>query len=437
MDFWRTLYVITTHFSDKGVVSRPAESSRNLSQEAGRSWASVAVVVAALGYFVDVVDLWLFANFRVASLKELGLSATEVTEVGAYLLNCQQAGLLLGGVLWGVMGDKRGRASVMFGSILLYSTGNILNSFVTSVPQYAALRFVTGLGLAGEIGAGITLVCELLPRATRGLGTTFVTGLGVAGAVAASLMGKYVGWRSAFLIGGVMGLSLLFLRVLTHDSALFAQMHQNRAVQKGSLRVLLGRKDNLTRFLSCIAVGAPVWLTVTIFASFSLEVAPAFGVREEISVPDCLLSTSIGMTLGDVFAGLLSQVLRSRRLPLLILLTLNFITAAALAAGIAQSAAGYVVCVGLLGFFSGYWACLLTMSAEQFGTNIRATAVTMVPNLVRATTIPITFGFISLKQSLSVTSTVWILVAVVFGAAFLGLRVLRETFEDDLDYYSE
>jgi putative MFS transporter len=400
-------------------------------------WTWVAVIVAALGYFVDVVDLWLFSNFRVASLRDLGLPAEEVTTTGAYLLNCQQAGLLLGGLLWGVMGDRRGRASVMFGSILLYSIGNILNAFVVSVPQYAALRFLTGLGLAGEIGAGITLVCELLPRTKRGIGTTFVTGLGVAGAIAASLMGKYMNWRTAFFVGGIMGLTLLFLRTLTHDSSMFAKMQQQGQLRRGSLALLLFRRDNVRKFLGCIAVGAPVWLSVAIFSIFSLEVAPALGITEPISVPDCLLCISIGMTAGDLGAGLLSQLLRSRKLPLLILLVLTCLTSIVITAGAVSTSMGYMTMVGFLGLFSGYWACLLTTSAEQFGTNIRATAATMVPNLVRATTIPMTIGFVTLKQYISIQNTVWVLVVIVFILAFLGLRTLKETFHTDLEYYSE
>jgi putative MFS transporter len=395
----------------------------------------IAVVVAALGYFVDVVDLWLFANFRVASLRDLGLPPEEITNTGAYLLNCQQAGLLLGGVLWGVMGDRRGRASVMFGSILLYSIGNILNAFVTTVPQYAFLRFVTGLGLAGEIGAGITLVCELLPQARRGIGTTFVTGLGVGGAVVASLMGKFLEWRTAFFVGGVMGLLLLSLRMMTHDSKMFERMRGHEHVRRDSLRLLLCRRDTLTRFVSCIAVGAPIYLSVAIFATFSPEVSRALGVTDEISVPDVLLCISVGMTLGDVGAGLLSQLLKLRKLPLTVLISLTCVTSVILTTGVFRTREAYMVMVGLLGLFSGYWACLLTTSAEQFGTNIRATVTTMVPNLARATAIPITLAFVALKDSLGIQSTLWLLVVAVFGAAFWGLSRLRETFHADLDFY--
>jgi len=401
------------------------------------TWVWVTVLVAALGYFVDVVDLWLFSNLRVASLKDLGLSPAETTDTGAFLLNAQQAGLLIGSVIWGVMGDKRGRASVMFGSIFLYSIGNILNAFVTTVPQYAVLRFITGVGLAGEIGAGITLVCEILPRSKRGLGTTFVTGLGVAGAILAALMGKYLAWRTAFFVGGCMGLALFLLRVLTHDSGMFERMRQQTGIKRGSLRQLIGTKDTLVRFLSCIASGMPIYLTFSIFAVFSPELGQAIGIQEPLIVSDVMLCVSVGLTLGDVLAGLLSQLMQRRKTPLVILVLLNCLVALTIISGAFSTAFAYLVLVGVLGLTSGYWACLITTAAEQFGTNIRATVTTMVPNLVRATAIPITIAFIETKSYLSIQNTVWVLVTVVFACAFWGLSHLRESFHSDLDFYEK
>ena len=244
-------------------MSTTNNSSPDQKNQSLMAW--ITVVIAGLGYFVDVVDLWLFSNFRVASLRELGLSELEITNTGAFLINCQQSGLLLGGLLWGIMGDKRGRASVMFGSITLYSLGNILNAFVQTVPQYAALRFLTGVGLAGEIGAGITLICEILPKHQRGIGTTIMTGLGVTGAIAAALMGKYLDWRTAFFVGGVMGLALLLLRILTHDSGMFERMKSETGIKRGSLKLLFSTKDRIFRFLSCIAIGTPVFFCFGIF----------------------------------------------------------------------------------------------------------------------------------------------------------------------------
>src|SRR5882762_615963 len=114
---------------------------------------SVPVIVAALGYFVDIYDLLLFSIVRRPSLSALGVPDEELFGQGEFLLQVQMGGLLLGGLIWGIMGDKRGRLSVLFGSILMYSLANIGNGFVTNVTQYAALRFIAGLGLAGELGA--------------------------------------------------------------------------------------------------------------------------------------------------------------------------------------------------------------------------------------------------------------------------------------------
>jgi putative MFS transporter len=416
--------------------TEPAKiTETNTLQSAMEPWVWITVLVAALGYFVDVVDLWLFSNLRVQSLNDLGLSGIAVTDTGAFLLNTQQVGLLIGSVIWGVMGDRRGRSSVMFGSILLYSVGNILNAFVTTVTQYAALRFITGLGLAGEIGAGITLVCEILPKDRRGIGTTFVTTLGVAGAILAALMGKYLSWRTAFLVGGCMGLSLFLLRVLTHDSGLFERMRSTEGVQRGSLKQLICNRDMLIRFVSCIASGMPIYLTFSIFAVFSPELAPALGINEPIVVSDVMLCVSVGLTLGDLLAGLLSQLMRKRKMPLVMLVLLNCLVAVTILSGLFVSAFMYLVLVGLLGLTSGYWACLITTAAEQFGTNIRATVTTMVPNLVRAMAIPITIAFVELKSYLSVQNTVWVVTSVVFSCAFWGLAHLRESFDSDLDFY--
>ena len=401
------------------------------------SWVWIAVLVAGLGYFVDVVDLWLFSNFRVASLLELGLTQAQVTTEGVFLLNCQQVGLLLGGITWGILGDKRGRASVMFGSILLYSIGNILNAFIVDVHQYAILRFLTGLGLAGEIGAGITLVCEILPKDKRGIGTTFVTGLGVAGAIFAALMGKYLDWRTAYFVGGVMGLALLFLRIFTHDSGMFERMRMDNRISKGSLRLLFGRPQSLICFFSCVAAGAPIYLTFAIFASLSPEVAPAFGVAEPVVVPEVMLAVSIGMTAGDVFAGGLSKLMRSRKIPLLLLIALTGLVAAMIVSELFPSRNGFLILVGLLGLFSGYWACLITTSSEQFGTNIRATVTTMVPNLIRATAIVMTTLFVYLQHYTTVRIAVITIVVGVFSVALLGVSRLKETFSRDLNFYEE
>jgi MFS transporter, putative metabolite:H+ symporter len=397
----------------------------------------IIVFVAALGYFVDVFDLWLFANFRVQSLKDLGHSESEITYYGVILINCQQIGLLLGGVLWGVLGDKRGRASVLFGSIVLYSIGNLLNAFVTDVYQYAVLRFFTGIGLAGEIGAGITLVCEVLPKNKRGIGTMIVTTLGVAGAIGAALAGKYLEWRTSYFIGGCMGLSLLALRVFAHDSSVYKKMEQTEDVIRGSLKLLLIDRERFFRFMQCIFVGAPIYLTFGVFATFSPEIAKAIGVKDSIIVPDVMLMTSIGLTLGDLSAGLLSQFLKRRKLPIAIFLFISLILSFTLVRGYLYDQKVFLYSMGILGFFGGYWACLLTLSAEQFGTNLRATATTMIPNLVRSLMIPLTLGFSILNQHMAVPDSLVVLIVISYGIAGASLFSLKETFFRDLDFYEK
>jgi MFS family permease len=248
-------------------------------------------------------------------------------------------------------------------------------------------------------------------------------------------MGKYLAWRTAFLVGGLMGLTLLGLRFFTHDSSMFQKMELADGVKRGSLKLLLLSRTNCLRFLSCIALGVPIYLTMGIFATFSPEIASAFGLSNTINIPNVLLATSAGMTIGDLIAGTLSQALRKRKLPLGMLLLGLFVAQGAIASGYATSERSYILLSGLAGVFGGYWACLLTTSAEQFGTNIRATATTMIPNLIRATAIPLTSGFVSLKTYFSVEETLWILVGCSFTGAFLGLMYLTETFHRDLDFY--
>lgn len=393
-----------------------------------------AVLVAGLGYFVDVFDMWLFANFRVKSLTSLGIQADQLTVVGASLINWQQFGFLLGGVLWGILGDKRGRASVMFASILLYSVANVLNAFVTTIPQYAALRFITGFGLAGEIGAGITLISELLPRGKRGYGTTLVTGLGVSGAIAAAQAGAYLDWRHAYIIGGIGGLVLLFLRFMVHESGLYNRMENHSGIKRGSLKLLFSTVERSARFIACVFAGVPIYLTFGILATFSPEIAAAIGIKETLTVPDVMLYASVGITIGDVFAGLMSQFIRSRRLPMALFAAVGAIGSMYIARGGPSSAQAYCYVVGISGICTGYWACLITTAAEQFGTNLRATVTTMVPNLVRASTIFLTTLFIGFKPAFGVLATVTGLTIGVYILTFMALLAMKESYHTDLDY---
>ncbi|MBI4061521.1 MAG: MFS transporter [Elusimicrobia bacterium] len=401
-----------------------ASSSRN---------AFAAVLLAALGYFVDIYDLILFSIVRVASLKDIGVASDRLLDTGLLLINMQMAGMLVGGLLWGILGDKKGRLSVLFGSIAMYSLANIVNGFVHSVPAYSVLRFIAGIGLAGELGAGITLVCELMPKETRGYGTMIVAGVGIAGGVAAGLVGDWFGWRNAYFIGGAMGLALLTLRVGVYESGIFDKV-KNSTVRRGDFLMLFSTGDRVRRYLSCIALGVPVWFVIGILATF----APEFGKALEMPVPPtgsrAVMWLYAGCALGDFASGGLSQLLRSRKKAALI-----FVLATAASCAVylnlrgASLGAFYATCAAL-GFFSGYWAVFVTIASEQFGTNIRATVTTTVPNFVRGSLVAVSALFQVLKPGQGILGAAAVVGALCFALALSSLMGLRETFGKDLDY---
>lgn len=392
-----------------------------------------AVLLAALGYFVDIYDLILFSIVRVPSLKDLGVPAERLLDTGLFLINMQMGGMLLGGVLWGVLGDKKGRLSVLFGSIAMYSAANVLNGFADSVTAYAVLRFVAGIGLAGELGAGITLVCELMPKETRGYGTMVVAGVGIVGGVAAGLVGDYFGWRTAYFVGGGMGLALLALRVSVYESGMFDKV-KNSAVKRGDFFMLFKDKERVVKYANCILLGVPIWFVIGILATF----APEFGKALEMPVlptgSRSVLWLYAGCALGDFASGGLSQLLRSRRKAALV-----FILAVAACCAVylnlrgASLPAFYTTCFAM-GFFSGYWAVFVTIASEQFGTNIRATVTTTVPNFVRGSLVLVSAAFTALKPAHGIVTAAAVVGAACFALALFALSGLRETFGKDLDY---
>ena len=393
-----------------------------------------AVIVAALGYFVDVFDIWLFANFRIKSLTDLGLTGDELTTKGALILNCQQAGLLIGGFVWGILGDKYGRMRAMFGSILLYSLANIANGFVEDVTTYAVLRFVAGFGLAGEIGTGVTLVSELMSKEKRGYGVTIVATVGVAGAIGAAYVGKVMEWRSAFILGGVMGLSLLLLRVFVHESGMFHETKARTDIKRGSLTMLFESRNRLIRFISCCMLGIPVWVVFGLYGVFAPEIATSLGISGPVDVPSSLLWASIGITAGDLISGLLSQWLQSRKKPITWFVGGGVVLLLILHSGAVRTPEEFYLLYGLLGFSVGFWICGLATAAEQFGTNIRATVTTTIPNLVRAVVIPLTGGFLVMKPLVGVAPAVFILALIGYALCLLGLFLLDESFGRDLNF---
>ena len=402
-----------------------------------RAIFSLPVIVAALGYFVDIYDLVLFGIVRVPSLKSLGLSGRELIDNGVFLLNMQMAGMLIGGIIWGVLGDRKGRLKIMFGSIFLYSIANIANGMVTSLPAYAALRFIAGVGLAGELGAGITLVSEVLHTSIRGYGTMLVASVGVSGAILANIIANAYDWRNAFYIGGGLGLLLLITRISVAESGMFKAMEEKAGMSRGNMLALFTDRKRFLRYLNSILIGVPIWFVVATLITFSPEFAKALGTTGPVSAGNAIMFCYLGLVFGDLSSGLLSQYLKSRKKVILIymLLTIGAIALYFLQ-GSRSPAFFYGVCLAL-GFAVGYWAIFVTVAAEQFGTNLRATVATTVPNFVRGMVVPITLLFQLFRKPFGLEGGALAVGALCLVAGFLALTSLEETFHKDLDYFEE
>ncbi len=404
---------------------------------------SLPVIVAALGYFVDIYDLLLFGIVRVPSLTDLGLNKEQISQVGTAILNWQMGGLLLGGILWGVLGDKRGRLSVLFGSIITYSIANIACGFVKHVTfmepttYYALMRFVAGIGLAGELGAGITLVSEVLPKELRAIGTSLVAGIGLFGAVVAYFTVKLFDWETAFFVGGGMGFGLLLLRIGVVESGMFANLADQSHVVKGDFLSFFTNRTRLTKYLKCIGIGIPTWYVISILATLSNEFGVALGIAEAIVPGLAIMWCYVGLAIGDLVSGVLSQGLQSRKKAVAILMAFTVvITLIYLFGGVKSATTFYGLCLAM-GFGIGYWAMFVTIGAEQFGTNLRATAATTVPNMVRGLVIPMTLAYQYLKPSLSVINAGAVVGLVAFVLGFYSILTVPETHGKDLNYLEE
>jgi MFS family permease len=393
----------------------------------------IPVLVAALGYMVDMYDLFLFSIVRVPSLKSLGFTGDQLLHNGIFLLNLQMAGLLIGGILWGILGDKKGRLSVLFGSILIYSLANIGNGFVTTLNQYAVLRFFAGLGLAGELGAGITLVAEVLPKEIRGYGTTLVATMGVLGAILAYFIADLFDWRLSYFIGGGLGLLLLVLRISVFESGMFAKL-KNRNVRRGDLMLLFSNKSRAMKYLKSILIGLPIWFVVGILITFSPEFGKALGLSEPVDAGKAVMFSFAGQVAGDLFSGFFSQYLKSRKKVILLFIIMSFgmVLIYLLQPG-KDVSIFYIICA-FLGFCNGYWTLFVTVAAELFGTNLRATVATTVPNFVRGAIIPLTALFTYFKPNLGIIYSALLIGVLSFAIALLALVYLEETYTKDLDY---
>lgn len=393
------------------------------------------IVVAALGYFVDIYDLIVFNVVKNESLQALGFSGEELKNNEIYLFNLQMTGMLLGGIIWGILGDKKGRISVLFGSIFLYSAANIANAFVTDINGYALWRFVAGLGLAGELGAGITLISETMSKEKRGYGTMIVVTFGALGAVVASLIGQSFGWKTTYIVGGCMGLALLLLRAGAYESGMYKGLQSKKEVAKGNMLLLFSRK-NFLKYLSCILVGVPIWFVIGVLVNLSDRFAGALGAPAgTVQVADSVMYAYLGLSFGDLISGLLSQVLKSRKKVVMGYLVLTIVLLFVYLFNPNISSGYFKFMIFLLGAATGYWALFVTMASEQFGTNIRSTVTNTVPNFVRGAVVPITLSFKALAASLGIIYGGLIVGLICCFLAMIATWYLEESFSKDLDYF--
>ena len=400
---------------------------------------NAAVIVAALGYFVDIYDLLLFGIVRTDSLIDLGITGHAIRNQGEYLISMQMFGMLFGGILWGILGDKKGRISVLFGSILIYSVANIANGMVTTVDGYAFWRLIAGIGLAGELGAGITLVAESLPKEKRGYGTMIVASVGVSGAVAAYLVYQvFQDWRLCYYAGGVLGILLLFLRISISESGIFKKTIENND-KKGDFLSLFTHKKRFFKYVNCILIGMPLWFLVGILITFSPEFAKALGIQDAdaIEAGKAIAFCYSGLVFGDIASGLLSQWFKSRKKIMYVFLVFNLIMIFVyLNAFNISSSLFYFLCF-LMGTSVGYWVLFVTIAAEQFGTNIRATVTTTVPNFVRGSLPLMILIYSYFRDSIfdgDILTSGMVVGSIITVISLFALSNLKETFSVDLDY---
>lgn len=403
----------------------------------------LTIFVASLGYFVDIYDLQLFNMVSKKSLAGIGITDPTLIDMYDYsLFLWQMSGMLAGGLLWGIMGDRKGRKSILFGSIVMYSLANIANAFVVNVDQYAVVRFFAGLGLAGELGAAITLVSEIMDKEKRGYGTMIIVSTGALGAVAGAMVALQEfslfglqSWQTAYIIGGVLGILLLFLRFGTMESGMFDHA-KTEGIQRGNFFHLFATRERALRYLACIAVGLPIWFCIGILIKFSAKFASTNGVTGgEVQVITAMMLAYIGLSAGDLISGLLSQWLKSRRkvIALYLLVTLA-VTLVFLFWTAMPLTMFYFLCF-MVGTATGYWALFVQVASEQFGTNIRATATTTTPNFVRGAVVPMVLSYKAMESSMGSINSALMVGLVAMGLAFLALWSLQESFSKDLNYH--
>ena len=408
-----------------------------MSDQLHKSPFNLAVLVAGLGFFVDAFDLFLFNIYRVPSLKELGLSGIELSHQGEFLLAIQMAGMMVGGVLTGIIGDKKGRKTVLFGSILLYSVSNIANAFVDDTISYAIIRFLAGVGLAGELGAGITIVSESMSIKNRGYGTILVATLGALGAVTAGLIGNIIPWRLAFFIAGCMGMLLLILRMKVSEPHLFNEQIHLANHKKGNFKLIFKDRQRSIKYIACILMGVPIWYSVGLLISLSPEIAQLYHI-ENLQLATCFILFQIGITIGDLSSGILSQLLQTRKKVLL-----SFMLVAILATCVhfinIRNGIGLTVTSFWMGLGCGYLSVFVTTTAEHFGTNLRVSTTATVTNFMRGSITLLVPFHLWIQSYFKVDLAMGLIITgiVVWTLAIASTIYLPETFGKNLSFNEE
>lgn len=405
-----------------------------MSKEGIKNPFNMVVIVAALGYFVDIYDLILFGIVRVPSLQGIGITGDAILSQGIFLLNMQMIGMLVGGIIWGIMGDKRGRLPVLFLTISLYSIANILNGFVQNIEQYAILRFFAGIGLAGELGIGITLVSEVMSVEKRGYGTALVSGIGIFGAVLGFLVADIFDWRVAYWVGGGLGILLLLMRAQVHESGMFEKTKSSGNISRGNFLSLFTRGDRLLKYLNSIIIGIPIWYIVSIIVIQSPELGKLLNVKGAINGGAAVSYHYMGIAIGSLLIGFISEWMKSRKKVVLFSMIFLIVIITIVLMPLGLSVGFFYLLMALLGVGAGYWAVFITMASEQFGTNIRATVTTTVPNFVRGATVPITSSVLFLSQNYGLVNSAIIVGIICFAAGLIALFMVKETYNKNLDY---
>jgi len=405
---------------------------------------SLPVIVAALGYFVDIYDLLLFTIVREPSLQGIGVDLAnkiQVLAASTKIINWQMVGLLIGGILWGTIGDKKGRLSVLFGSIALYSIANFITGYVQTVDQYAWARFVAGVGLAGELGAGITLVSELLPKEKRGVGTSLVAGIGLFGAVFAYFVYKTTNdWRLCYKIGGGLGIGLLLMRVSVAESGMFTNVKHQEGIQRGNFFMFLNNSKRFKKYILAILIGLPTWYVIGILVNLSNRFASELYGDNHIESGKAIMFAYVGIAIGDILIGLVSQYFKSRKKALLSFYLLCIASLVLFYSDLNNSDERMYAICALLGFSTGFWAIFITMGAEQFGTNLRATAATTIPNMVRGALPLINLLFLNLFQKTwnwSLLQSGIVTGVIIMTITMIAFYFTEETFHKDLNYVEQ